>query len=65
MDFENFKIIDKHNNKRRLGILEVLHIKTNDNINKREDCNKMGNLYDYIISNIKKSKNRNHTLKPL
>lgn len=56
MDFENYKIIDKSNSRKKLEILEMLHIKTNNNINKKEDLTKMGNLYDGLLSNIKHNK---------
>lgn len=55
IDFDNAKIIDKMSNKFKLQTLEILHIKTNENMNKKEDTNSLGILYDGILLNITKN----------
>jgi hypothetical protein len=56
IDFQNIKIVDRENNKRKLEILETLHIKSSDNMNKKEDNNKIKNTYNGILHKIKKRK---------
>ncbi len=42
IDFQNAKVIDREQNRKKLEILEMLHIKTNENnMNKKEDLNKI------------------------
>jgi hypothetical protein len=57
-NFQNVKIIDKECNKKKLEILEVLHIKTNNNTNKKEDINRIKNTYDGILQKVRKSNER-------
>jgi hypothetical protein len=58
LDFKNTKIIDKEENKKKLEILEILHIKTNENFNKKEEINKMKSTYDGILLKIKKKNSK-------
>jgi hypothetical protein len=62
LDFKNTKILDKELNKKKLEVLEVLHIKTNENMNKKEEINLIKTTYDGILQKIKK-KNKNKKLK--
>jgi hypothetical protein len=62
LNFKNTKILDKEQNKKKLEVLEVLHIKTNENMNKQEDTNLIKTTYDGILHKIKK-KNNNKILK--
>jgi hypothetical protein len=43
-------------NKRKLEILETLHIKSSDNMNKKEDNNKIKNTCNGILQKIKRRK---------
>jgi hypothetical protein len=64
IDFQNAKIIDREQNRKKLEILEVLHIKTNEqNMNKKEDLNKIKNHYDGVLSKIRKHNNRKKEIK--
>jgi hypothetical protein len=59
IDFQNARIVERESNRSKLEILEVLHIKTNDNnINKKEDLAKIRNNYDGILMKIKKKNER-------
>jgi hypothetical protein len=62
LNFKNTKILDKEQNKKKLEVLEVLHIKTNENMNKQEDTNLIKTTYDGILHKIKK-RNNNKILK--
>jgi hypothetical protein len=64
IDFQNAKIIDREQNRKKLKILEVLHMKTNEqNMNKKEDLNKIKNHYDWVLSKIRKHNNRKKEIK--
>lgn len=50
LNFTNPRIIEKEENKKKLEIIETLHIKTTDNMNKKEDVNKVKTAYDGILN---------------
>jgi hypothetical protein len=57
-------VIDREQNRQKLEILEMLHIKTNENnMNKKEDLNKIKKHYDGILSKIRKHNNRKRQIK--
>jgi hypothetical protein len=58
MNFKEIKIVDRENNKRKLEILETLHIKTTKNMNKKEDSKVLKNVYHGILCKIRKRKTR-------
>jgi hypothetical protein len=59
IDFQNARIVERESNRSKLEILEVLHIKTNENnINKKEDLAKIKNNYDGVLMKIKKKNER-------
>ncbi len=49
------EMIQKEMNRQKLEILEILHIKSNENMNKKEDSEKL-KAYDGIISQLQKKK---------
>jgi hypothetical protein len=55
LDFKNIKIVDRERNRKKLEIIETLHIKTtSNNMNKKEDLNKIKNSYDGVLTKIRK-----------
>ncbi len=55
LDFQNIKIVDRERNRKNLEIIETLHIKTtSNNMNKKEDLNKIKNCYDAVLTKIRK-----------
>jgi hypothetical protein len=55
LDFKNIKIVDRERNRKKLEIIETLHIKTtSNNMNKKEDLNKIKNCYDGVLTKIRK-----------
>ncbi len=55
ISFKNAKVVQQENNRQKLEVLEILHIKSNDNMNKKEDSEKL-KAYDGIITQLKKRK---------
>lgn len=54
LDYKNTKIVDRSNHKNTLEILEILHIKINKNLNKKEDLKQLGGSYDGLLLNLKR-----------
>jgi hypothetical protein len=48
-------VVQQENNRQKLEVLEILHIKSIDNMNKKEDSEKL-KAYDGIITQLKKRK---------
>jgi hypothetical protein len=55
IDFGNLRVIQQEPNRQKLATLETLHIKSNNNINKKEDSEKL-KAYDGILHQLKKRK---------
>jgi hypothetical protein len=53
IDFGNLRVIQQEPNRKKLATLETLHIKSNKNINKKEDSEKL-KAYDGILHQLKK-----------
>jgi hypothetical protein len=53
IDFKNAKVVQQERNRQKLEVLEILHIKSNENMNKKEDSQKL-KVYDGIITQLKK-----------
>jgi hypothetical protein len=53
ISFKNAKVVQQENNRQKLEVLEILHIKSN--MNKKEDSEKL-KAYDGIITQLKKRK---------
>ena len=51
-DWEKIKILDVERNWYKRNISEMLHIKTNDTLNKQTDTNRLNNIYKSILKNF-------------
>lgn len=52
INFETYTIIDSNNSRKKLEIIETLHIKTTKNMNKMEDKSKIGPHFNGILKKI-------------
>ncbi len=58
-NFQDIKVIDRDSNRSKLETIETLHIKTtSNNINKKDDLNRIKNCYDGILCKIRKIKDK-------
>ncbi len=55
INFKNAKVVQQEKNRQKLEVLEILHIKSNENMNKKEDSQKL-KAYDGIITQLKNRK---------
>ena len=51
-DFDSVKILDSSNNNHRLSFLEMLHIQSNETVNRRIDIAKLSNVYSGLLAKI-------------
>jgi hypothetical protein len=59
INFQDIKVIDRDSNRSKLETIETLHIKTtSNNINKKDDLNRIKNCYDGILCKIRKIKDK-------
>jgi hypothetical protein len=58
IDFKNAKVIKQEKNRQKLEVLEILYIKSNENMNKKEDSQKL-KAYDGILTQLRKKKKSN------
>ncbi len=53
INFRNAKVVQQEMNRQKLEVLEILHIKSNENMNKNEDSEKL-KAYDGILTQLQK-----------